>query len=400
HNLVDRGRSMYSSRFTLPEIREAKKSLKGKEFLSLKRALGKLEKAIDAVVPFENGYEILESAPSEIEEAPQSIKRAQQKHGKDKKPHPTEEFLQIAREGNKYLRLVAEYMGSNYRAYVTRAGVYADYSLLCVNPAPFLNETLSRLNSAIVFSATLSPISYYMDAILGKTDKPFLLLPSPFDKDNFKIMLAPKVSVRYKDREKSYADVANYLRQFVSAKVGNYFLYFPSYEYLENIRPYLIFDDADVYTQDRSMNHIDRQAFLENFLPTPTRTAVGLMIVGGAFSEGVDLVDDRLIGVAVVGVGLSTIAPENEVIRAYRDTEGGDGFDFAYKDPGMNKVMQAVGRVIRSETDVGAALLIDDRYMKEEYRSLFSRAYREYEVVLDAEEIGPILKDFYGLKGQ
>ncbi len=399
HNLVERGRSMYSAEFSLGKVREAKKSLKGKEFASLKRALTKLEKAIDAIVPFENGHEVLDSVPGEIEEALQSIKRAQQKHGKDKKPHPTEEFLEIAREGNRYLRLIAEYMGTRYRAYVSRRGEAAEYHLLCVDPSPFLLETLKRLNSAIIFSATMSPISYYMDAILGTEDKPFLLLPSPFDKGNFKVLLAPKISVRYKDRQKSYPEVASYLHEFVSGKTGNYFIYFPSYEYMENIRPFLDFNDADVYFQDRSMTHIERQEFLMNFLPNPSKTAVGLLIVGGAFSEGVDLVDDRLIGVAVVGVGLAQISPENEVIREFRDQEGGDGFSFAYKDPGMNKVMQAVGRVIRSETDVGAALLIDDRYMKEEYRAFFARTYRDYEVVLDPLEIGPILKDFYGREG-
>ena len=119
------------------------------------------------------------------------------------------------------------------------------------------------------------------------------------------------------------------------------------------------------------------------------------MILGGSFSEGIDMVDDRLIGVAIVGIGLPGIGTENNLIRDYYSGKGEDGFEVAYKNPGMNKVMQAVGRLIRSPSDVGAALLLDDRYMKEEYRRLFERLWSEYEVIMEPKEIRESLKAFY-----
>ena len=211
-------------------------------------------------------------------------------------------------------------------------------------------------------------------------------------------MIAPKVSVRYKDRAASYPEVAKYLRRFVEAKMGNYFLYFPSYEYMEAILPLLDFGEAEVLAQQRQMTPAQRESFLAEFSPNPDHTKVGLLILGGAFSEGIDLVDDRLIGVAVVGVGMPQIGKENDLIRAYHDRLSGNGFAYAYMDPGMNKVLQAVGRLIRSETDRGAVLLLDDRYLQEEYRSLFQRLYPDYDVVLSPEEVSENLAHFHRKK--
>ena len=190
-------------------------------------------------------------------------------------------------------------------------------------------------------------------------------------------------------------EVAAYLDAFVSGSVGNYFIYFPSYEYLRNIRSLIDIKDASIFVQDRSMNALEKEEFLANFPPSPEGTNVGLMILGGSFSEGIDMVDDRLIGVAIVGIGLPGIGTENNLIRDYYSGKGEDGFEVAYKNPGMNKVMQAVGRLIRSPSDVGAALLLDDRYMKEEYRRLFERLWSEYEVIMEPKEIRESLKAFY-----
>jgi Rad3-related DNA helicase len=139
----------------------------------------------------------------------------------------------------------------------------------------------------------------------------------------------------------------------------------------------------------------DRELFLSAFLPNPTKTTIGLLILGGAFSEGIDLADDRLIGVGIVGVGIPQVNHENNLIRAYREEQGESGYDFAYKFPGINKVTQAVGRLIRSETDVGAALLIDDRYLHRDYRDQFARIWPDYEVVLKPEEVTDVLSSFY-----
>ena len=398
HNLVERGRNCYSVDFSADEFRIAKKAMKGKEFATLRKALTKVETALQEAYPIQDGMTVLESPPEEILTAFESLKRSEANRAKSKKPHPRppEEYGEVARKGARYTRLISDYYGSRYKVYATRHGDDASYHLLCVDPAPFLRESLSKSRASVVFSATLSPIEYYMKATIGEEDRPFLLLPSPFPKDNFRVILAPKVSVRYKDRKDTYAKVAAYLKAFVKAKQGNYFLFFPSYEYLDGISSLLDFDGCNVFPQTRSMTQDERNEFLSHFPPNPDSTNIGLLILGGSFSEGVDLADDRLIGVAVVGIGLPQIGDQNEIVRAFIEEEGGDGFAFAYKDPGMNKVMQAVGRVIRSMTDVGSALLIDDRYTRSEYRQEFLRKYREYEIALSPEDVETALQEFYG----
>ncbi|MCQ2772335.1 MAG: ATP-dependent DNA helicase, partial [Bacilli bacterium] len=236
---------------------------------------------------------------------------------------------------------------------------------------------------------------YYMDAILGSKDYPYLLLPSPFPENNFDLMIAPMVSTRFKDRERTYGEVASYLKSFISSKVGNYFIFFPSYEYLENIRPLLDFGDAEIYYQERDMNDDEKTLFLSRFLPDPDHTSVGLLIIGGSFSEGVDLIDDRLIGVAVVGMGLPQICFEKDIVKEFYENKNGAGFEYTYMNPSVNRVMQAVGRLIRSESDVGSALLIDDRYMQGQYRELFSRVWKGYDVVTSSQDIEENIDNFY-----
>ncbi len=396
HNLVDRGRGMYSAEISDFALHAAKRALKKGEFTPLKRALTKVHKAlIDEIAAHEEPFYVYEEAPEGIEKALESLKRADQKFLKETHPPIPEEFKDFYLECNKYLVLIRDCFGPGSKIYLAQEGKQIRLKLFCLDPSPYLKQSLDALKGAVVFSATLSPISYYMNAVLGEEDEPFLLLPSPFPKENFLLMLAPKVSTRYKDRDATYIPVAEYLSRFVEGKVGNYFCYFPSYEYLEKVMPYLHFKDATLLYQRHDMNDAEKSEFLSHFERNPSKTTVGLLVLGGAFSEGIDLVDDRLIGVAIVGIGLPQIGGDNDLIRDYYQKKRGQGFEYAYMDPGMNKVMQAAGRLIRSEKDVGACLLIDDRYLVEEYRSLFMRIWSEYEVVTEPGDVSEILKDFY-----
>lgn len=157
----------------------------------------------------------------------------------------------------------------------------------------------------------------------------------------------------------------------------------------------LHFEKAATFEQEKSMNEDERELFLSSFKENPSFSCVGLLVLGGAFSEGIDLVGSRLEGVAIVGVGLSQPSYEKEEIRRYFDKENGEGFAYAYRAPGINRLMQAVGRLIRSETDKGVALLIDDRYLKEDYRSVIGRRYPDYEVVTQPDELKEELVSFY-----
>ena len=395
HNLLDRGRDMYSFSLSKSLVAEAKKSLKGDRFKTLRKSLSKIiarfdELAIDGV-----GHYDLQAVDEGLVQALTSLKGTFQRASKKGEMKTTKEYRDFSREANRFLRLSEECFDTTYKVYLSVTRHDVTFRALEVDPASKLKASLSKVKGAVLFSATLSPIDYYMDATLGGKDHPYLLLSSPFPRENIDLMIAPKVSVRYKDRAQSYPEVAAYLREFVAGKTGNYFLYFPSYEYMESILPILDFGEAEVFMQARSMSPAERNEFLSRFEPSPDHTRVGLLILGGAFGEGIDLVDDRLIGVAVVGVGLPMVCKENDLIRDYYEAREEKGFAYAYKDPGMNKVLQAVGRLIRSETDKGAALLIDDRYAQREYRELFQRLYPDYDVVLSPEEIQENLKNFY-----
>ena len=186
------------------------------------------------------------------------------------------------------------------------------------------------------------------------------------------------------------------MKLFTSQKIGNYFVYLPSYEYLERLKEYLSLDEnINVHYQEREMSEFEKEEFLDSFKANPKKTNVGFAIIGGAFGEGVDLVSDRLIGVMIVGIGLPKINYESDKIASYFEETGKKGYDYAYIYPGMNKVMQAVGRLIRSETDKGVALLVDERYLTYEYRKLFRKEWDNYEVVISKDELPEILQKFF-----
>lgn len=395
HNLLERGRDMYSFALSRSLVETAKRSLKGDRFKTLRRALTKIIHRFDELALEGKGNYDLMEVDEELVAALTSLKGTFQRANKKGNMKTTREYRDFSREANRFLRLSEECFDTTYKVYLSVTHNDVVFRALEVDPSSKLKQSLSKVKGAVLFSATLSPIDYYMDATLGGKDHPYLLLSSPFPRENMDLMIAPKVSVRYKDRAESYPTVAAYLQRFVKGKTGNYFLYFPSYEYMESILPILDFGDAEVFMQARSMNPTERNEFLARFEPNPDHTRVGLLILGGAFGEGIDMVDDRLIGVAVVGVGLPSIGKENDLIRDYYEAREGKGFAYAYKDPGMNKVLQAVGRLIRSETDRGAALLIDDRYAQREYRDLFQRLYPDYDIVLNPEEVEENLKKFY-----
>lgn len=395
HNLVERGRDMYSASLSSKEIAFAKKRLRGFKDPKLKRALSKLEKLLqDLDLSSDQTVRDFPTLPKGFKTALDGLSKAHLELNKKAHPKFPEEYKDLSREAHRFSFLYDNY-GERETLYGEREKEGYTLHCYCLDPSSMLADSLLKVKGAIIFSATLSPMAYYQDAISGSHDKPYLLLASPFPKENFDLMLAPMVSTRYKDRDKTYQEIAGYLEEFVQEKLGNYFLYFPSYEYLEKIRPYLHFENADVFVQERDMDDDEKSLFLSRFLSSPAKTTLGLLIIGGSFSEGIDLIEDRLIGVAVVGIGLPQLCHERDLIRAYFDKANGKGYEYAYMNPGMNKVMQAVGRLIRSEKDVGAALLIDDRYLHNDYRDLFSRLWTRYDVVTSKEDIARNLKAFY-----
>ena len=395
HNLIKRGRDMYSVELSLEMASKAAKALPGDEYKGVRRAIGKIKKAILELE--EGSNEIGEDLGKAIESFDRARQAKEKKDIKEAKTSskPGEDYIDFAREITRYKKIKEEFFGTNYFVRIASLGKDKSLLLYCLDPSSYLSASLNKTRSNVIFSATLSPLPYFQESIVGDASYPSLLLSSPFPKENLKTLIAPYVSTRYKDRAKSYQKVAAYLQAFVNAKGGNYFLYFPSYEYLEAVLPLLDFKEANVYRQSKGMSEKDKREFLSFFPPSPKDTNIGLLVLGGVFSEGIDLVDDRLIGVGIVGVGLPQVNPDNEKIREYFQAKKGNGFAFAYLYPGMNKVFQAIGRLIRTPTDVGSVLLIDDRYLSGEYHDCLTRLYPDYEVVIDEGDIASSLLRFY-----
>tara|TARA_B100001989_G_scaffold253349_2_gene240280 strand:- start:2017 stop:4368 length:2352 start_codon:yes stop_codon:yes gene_type:complete len=244
--------------------------------------------------------------------------------------------------------------------------------LFCIDPSTLLKKVFARVKSAILFSATLRPIDYFREMLGGGEEDRHVLLPSPFPQEHLHLMIDDRIATTYRMRGRTYGDVARVIAQMAEGRDGNMLVFFPSYRYLEDVVSRFLerAPSIPVIIQRPGMSEEERENFLYAFESGSVESIVGFAVMGGIFGEGIDLVGDRLTGAIVVGVGLPQVCTERDLIREYYD-EQNMGFDYAYVYPGMNKVMQAAGRVIRTEEDRGRVLLIDQRFRQERYRKLF-----------------------------
>ena len=395
HNLVDRSRSMYSASLSYDAFKEAKKSVKHSKLSKLKLALSKMNKMFkEYLEESEDGEHVVTAFNEYTYKTISSFITTMQDISKNDNKEMSKDLLAYYLEVNRFARIL-EFVNKDYLLYYDIQKDNVILNAICLDASKFIKAALNQLKAATLFSATLSPIDYYVNLLGGDEKSPRIIFHSPFPKKNLKIIIAPKISIRYKNRESSYQDVASYINSFVTNKVGNYFIFLPSYEYLHKLMPYIDLKDVNIFEQNQEMNDVEKEAFLGNFVNNPQKTTLGFVVVGGAFGEGIDLVSDRLIGAVIVGVGMPKINFISNYIAKHYDELGFSGYDYAYLNPGMNKVMQALGRVIRSENDKGAVLLIDERYATNEYRDCFKAEWRDYEVALKAEEVSDICKEFF-----
>ena len=395
HNLVSRSRDMYSASLNNQVFLEAKQSLKGTKNKKIKTMISKMGKLFKQYEELEEGEHEFSDISLLDFRAIESFVNSYQEVSKVDNEDITKELTKLYLEVNRFKR-ISELYSDNYVFYIKKdEKITLNY--FCLDASKYLKAILNRIKGAVLFSATLSPIEYYIDLLGGDKEKnPSLLLDSPFPRENLKILVAPKISIKYKNREKTYESVANYIKDFILEKIGNYFVYLPSYEYQEKLLDYLkLPEGVELHVQKKEMTDFEKEEFLDYFKENPNKTHLALAITGGAFGEGIDLVSDRLIGLIVVGIGLSKINYESNKIVEYFKEKDLNGYDYAYIYPGMNKIMQAVGRLIRSEEDKGVALLIDERYMTREYQRLFNSEWRDYEVVVSNEDMIKSLQKFY-----
>ena len=296
----------------------------------------------------------------------------------------------------KRCQMVSEAYDSHFTTFVEVEGEEITVRQICRDASLLLDAVMNRAKSTVLFSATLTPLDYFVDILGGGKGAKRLSLPSPFDPAKTCLVTATGVSTRYGDREKSAKKIASLIAATVSGKRGNYIFYFPSYDYMEQV--YDIFTEkwqkVQTVKQERGMTLRAREAFLDSFTDSGG-LRVGFCVLGGSFSEGVDLPGKRLIGVGIVGVGLPGLSSERNLLKEYYDDTRESGYDYAYTYPGMNRVLQAAGRVIRRESDCGVIVLIDDRYATPQYKSLFPDHWLHAKSAINAAELANIVSDFW-----
>lgn len=396
HNLVSRAREMYSAAIRKEDVLETKRLIKGRS-AKLERQLDKCNKVLLEMKRECEDWQILEDVTglaaavmSVFSEFETFLEDNQEFEGRD----AVLDFYFCLRD---FLGIY-ERLDEHYRIYAENHGASSfQVRLFCVNPSGCLSECMAQGNSTILFSATLLPIRYYKTLLSGSDEDYAVYANSPFSEDNRLLMVGTDVSSRYTRRnEGEYRKVAAYIRETAKAREGNYMVFFPSYQYMEQVLGILEEEEAfcHLLVQGQGMREEERAEFLEEFEKTRDGSLVALCVMGGVFSEGIDLKEERLIGVIVVGTGLPMVCVEQEILKGYFDEEEKRGFDFAYQYPGMNKVLQAAGRVIRTPKDRGVILLLDDRFLRREYQELFPREWEHFKLV-NQRNVGQCLADFW-----
>ena len=392
HNLVERAREMYSASLVKEQFLKAKQIVRGrferieKGLEACNNALLKYKRECDDVLVVEDVHELvfkllrLSDAYDEFLEA-----------RPDFEPDDMDELLRLYFDLKRFLSIY-ELMDDKYEIFFRfREDGTFQVKLQCMDPSENLKNCLSKGRSAVFFSATLLPVSYYRQQLAGEKEDYAIYAPSPFPQKNRLVLIARGVSTVYKRRsKKEYRHILSYIRTFVTAKTGNYLVFFSSYRMMHDVLSILeetefsdFYEKAEIYEQKQGMTEQDKEEFLSLFSDRSEEslTRVGMCVLGGVFGEGIDLTGDRLIGAVIVGTGLPMVGPERELFREYYDDKKRMGFEYAYLYPGMNKVMQAAGRVIRTMEDKGAVLLLDERFQYSQYQELFPREWFPCETV-------------------
>ncbi len=398
HNLVDRAREMFSAECVSQRYGALRKKIR-RGMPEIKRALTRLLNLLREIDGSMEGghFRTEEQPPPALLHNLGAFATAAQKRLARNEKHPArEELLELYFETLSFLRIEENY-GKHYRTTITRHKKNLIVKLFCLDPSLLLRMALKRANASVFFSATLSPPGYFRDILGGCRDAKLLRIGSPFPPENLNVLIGSSVSTYYKDRTDTAPQIAQMISAAIEQKRGNYLVFFPSYAYLQLVEKYLsdFHSELHLVTQTPSMDENERRAFLENFTEENSETLLGLAVMGGVFGEGIDLVGDKLVGVVIVGVGLPQIHEERELIKDHFHKSGKPGFDFAYVYPGINKVLQAAGRVIRSETDRGMILLIDKRFTRTPYSTLLPPEWK-IGYVNESDAISKTLSKFWG----
>lgn len=414
HNLVDRSREMYSA------------AIYKEDFLAIKRLMKNYNKKIEKLAErcnkilleykrecknyclYENIGNLhfaLHLLVSEIEDFLQKPRRFKETKGEfSENPWDflgKKELLDFYFSIRNFLNIM-ELVDEHYQIYteIQEDGRFM-MKLFCVDPSENLQKCIEKGRSTIFFSATLLPIQYYKNLLSTEKDNYAIYAQSTFREDQRLLAFGNDVSTKYTRRnEKEFRKITEYIVKTVHCKKGNYMVFFPSYKLMNQVYEVFLELDgnrAESVIQGNSMKEADREAFLQKFEEEHDTSFVAFCVMGGIFSEGIDLTNDRLIGAIVVGTGLPQISNEREILKNHFDAISGNGFDYAFRYPGMNKVLQAAGRVIRTTEDTGIILLLDERFLQSDYQGLYPREWTK-RTICNSNTIEQIVETFWNNK--
>lgn len=405
HNLVERGRSMYSAELYKEDFLKLKKLVKQKAPKLTKR-LEECNKQMLALKRECQDYQVLNSVSHVYIKLVSLMTEMERYLEECREEELRKEVLELYFAVRMFIN-IHDRLDENYMIYseFDEAGRFK-VRLFCVNPAKCLQEFLDKGNSAVFFSATLLPIRYYKTLLSTSKEDYAIYAKSPFDPANRRILLGMDVSTKYTRRgSEMYRRYAEYLIQAAKARQGNYLAFFPSYRFMEEVYEefILMLEEREAAGETKRIEYImqsqymteeAREIFLENFEESREQSLVGFCVMGGIFSEGIDLAEDKLIGALIVGTGLPQVCRERELLKMYFDAQGLRGFDYAYLYPGMNKVLQSAGRVIRTDSDKGIILLLDERFRDGRYQETFPREWADYGMCR-IEDVSEKIREFW-----
>ncbi len=406
HNLADRARAMYSAELSSDAVRAVAQKLPpdhplaapldrlGVTMHGFRRLCRDTLQKDDAGV--ERGYYLNHGPISDFFELISQTRKALEAWLRTHGDAPMEADVYAFSGALKHFEVISEYFDSSFLTFIEVEGDRRTVRLFCLDPSRVLDARMRTAHASVLFSATLTPPDYFADILGGGKGAVRISLPSPFDPENFCLCAVTGISTRYEDREKSYRKILSVIAAAVSARRGNYIVYFPSYEYMEKVAELFAekYPSVELVRQTRGMSASEKDRFLDAFRDD-RRLRIGFCVLGGSFSEGVDLPGRRLIGTVIVGTGLPGISNERNILRDHYEVTRERGYDYAYLYPGMNRVLQAAGRVIRREDDRGVVVLIDDRYADPRTRGILPPHWEGIEYAGNASELAEIVAEFW-----
>lgn len=397
HNLVDRAREMYSAVLSKSSFQQLSKYIPKEEkqlHSSIKSVLADFKK-LSSLCEDNEFYASNEPQLSILEKIDHFIEHCDGYLQSEHDDTYDEDIKVIYFNAVNYLR-ISDYYDENFVTWIHKENKDVTIKQFCMNPRTPLKSIMEKGRTSVLFSATLSPIDYYLDLLGGEDETNRLSLPSPFHKEQSMILINNAISTKYKNRSLSLPSLISYLHAVILSKKGNYIVFCPSYAYMEQIHDAFTNEYPDIQTtiQKENLSEDEKKMFLNQFSSTQ-KLHVYFCVLGGMFSEGIDLKGDLLIGTILIGVGLPQINPQQELLKEHFQKEKKMGYAYAYQFPGMNKILQAAGRVIRSVHDKGVIVFIDERFTTPPYKRLFPNHLQHYQIINEPQKAYLSLLSFW-----